>query len=347
MAKIKTGIASFGLSGKVFHAPFIECNDAFELTSICERSKDEARKTYPHVKIVKSFDELIADSSLELIIVNTPDVTHFDYCRAALQAGKHVIVEKPFVFTVTEGESLIRLAAEKGLMLTVFQNRRWDGDFMTVRKVLNENKLGRIVEFRGGFQRFRTQIADTWKERNDRFVGIVYNLGPHLVDQAVCLFGKPTSVFAQIKKQRDGSRIDDFFHIILMYNDMQVTLTAGMLMKEPIASFVLHGTQGSFVKYGIDPQEDQLKGGMLPTNDAYGLDSPGMYGILALDENGETKKETVETFRGNYNMYFDVVAKSIRQQIAPPISPVENLLVIQILEAAYQSSDENRVVSIM
>jgi scyllo-inositol 2-dehydrogenase (NADP+) len=167
-----------------------------------------------------------------------------------------------------------------------------------------------------------------------------------LVDQAVCLFGKPTGVFAQIKKQRDGSQIDDFFHIILKYSDMQVTLTAGMLMKEPIASFVLHGTKGSFIKPGIDPQEDQLKGGMLPTDEVYGFDTPEMYGTLVLDENGETIRETVETIRGDYRLYFDAVANSIRQQQAPPISPAENLLVIRILEAAYQSNDENRVVFI-
>jgi predicted dehydrogenase len=344
--KIKTGIASFGLSGRVFHAPFIHANEAFELTAICERSKNEAIETYPYVKIVRSFDELIADSELELIIVNTPDVTHYDYCRAALEAGKHVIVEKPFVFKVAEGEELIRLATEKDRMLTVFQNRRWDGDFRTIHKVLNENKLGRIVEFRAAFQRYRTYIADSWKERNDRFVGIVYNLGPHLVDQAICLFGKPTGVFAQIKKQRDGSLIDDFFHIILIYNNMQVTLTAGLLMKEPIASYVLHGTKGSFIKYGIDPQEDQLKGGMLPTDALYGLDKPELYGALVLDENGETKKEITETLRGDYRLYFDAVSQSIRQQIAPPISPSENLLVIQILEAAYESSDKGSVVLI-
>jgi predicted dehydrogenase len=346
MNKIKTGIASYGLSGKTFHAPFIEANDAYELTAICERSKNEVRKTYPHVKIVRSFEELLEDAAIELIIVNTPDITHFDYCKAALEAGKHVIVEKPFVFTVTEGEQLIQLAAEKGRMLTVFQNRRWDGDFMTISKVLNENRLGRIVEFRAAFQRFRPQIADTWKERNDRFVGIVYNLGPHLVDQAVCLFGKPTGVFAQIKKQRYGSQIDDFFHIILIYPNLQVTLTAGMMMKEPIASYVLHGTKGSFVKYGIDPQENQLRGGMLPTDAAYGLDSPEMYGTLVLDENGETIRETLETLRGDYNLYFDAVAQSIRNNIAPPVSPSENLLIIRILEAAYQSNDENRVVKL-
>ncbi|OIP84193.1 MAG: hypothetical protein AUK44_03395 [Porphyromonadaceae bacterium CG2_30_38_12] len=346
MQKIRTGIASFGLSGKVFHAPFIHAHKAFELTAICERTKNEVLKSYPYVKIVRSFDELLSDTSIELIIVNTPDSTHFEYCRAALEAGKHVIVEKPFVFTVAEGKVLIQLAADKKRLLTVFQNRRWDGDFMTIHALIHQNKLGRIVEFRAGFQRYRTQIADTWKERNERFVGIVYNLGPHLVDQAVCLFGKPTSVFAQIRKQREGSQIDDFFHIILIYSNLQVTLTAGMLMKEPTASYVVHGTQGSFVKYGIDPQENQLRAGMLPTNDAYGFDVPTNYGKLVLDQNGNTVTETIQTHRGDYSLYFDGIAHSIRQQIAPAISPEENLMVIRILEAAYESNAENRVINI-
>lgn len=346
MQKIKTGIASFGLSGSVFHAPFIHTNDAFELTAICERSKNEASKTYPYVRIVRSFDELLADASIELIIVNTPDITHYDYCRAALEANKHVIVEKPFVFTVAEGETLIRIAAERNRMLSVFQNRRWDGDFMTLRELMESNKLGRIVEFRARFQRFRPQITSTWKERSDRFVGIVYNLGPHLVDQALCLFGKPTGVFAQIKKQRTGSQIDDYFHITLMYPHVQVVLTAGMLVKQPTETMVLHGTNGSFVKHGIDPQEEQLKGGMLPTNAAYGLDAPENYGTLVYEENGETIRQAIATKGGNYKHYFDAVAQCIRAQAEAPISAVENLLVIRILEAAYQSEDEGRIVTI-
>lgn len=346
MNLIKTGIASYGLSGKVFHAPFINANKLFELSVICERSKSEAKEKYPDVKIVRRYEELIADSSLELIIVNTPDITHFGYCRAALEAGKHVIVEKPFAFTVAEGEELIRLADRKGLMLTVFQNRRWDGDFMTVRQVLNSGKLGKMLEFRAGFQRYKNQITDSWKERKDRFVGIVYNLGPHLVDQAVALFGKPQGVFARIAVQRDGSQIDDFFHILLLYKDLQVTLSAGMLMKEPIATYVLHGTNGSFVKYGIDPQEDQLKGGMLPTDSSYGYDTPEFYGTLSIDNKGITIKETIETVKGNYMQYFDAVAESIRHQTLPPVLPSGNLIVLRILEAAYQSRDENKVIFI-
>jgi predicted dehydrogenase len=345
MNRIKTGIASFGLSGRVFHAPFIEANTAFELVSICERSKNEALITYPHVQLVRSFEELISNPELELIIINTPDITHYDYCKAALEAGKNVIVEKPFVFTVEEGAELVELAEKKQLLLTVFQNRRWDCDFLTMQKVLKENRLGRIVEFRSSFQRYKNHIVEgSWKEKKNRFVGIVYNLGPHLVDQAVCLFGKPEGVFAQIRAQRDGSLVDDFFQITLIYKEVHVLLTAGLLMKEPTANFVLHGTNGSYVKYGVDPQEDQLKAGMKPTDKGYGIDQPSNYGILNTEMNGESKREVIESIQGDYMQFFDNVALSIREKAVPAISAKENLTVIKILEAAFQSHDENRVI---
>ena len=315
------------------------------LVSICERSKNESLELYPHVQVVRSFEELIANPQLELIIVNTPDITHYDYCKAALEAGKHVIVEKPFAFTVKEGAELVELAEKKRLLLTVFQNRRWDCDFLTMQKLLKENRLGRIVEFRSSFQRYKNQVVDgSWKEKKNRFVGIVYNLGPHLVDQAVCLFGKPDGVFAQIRVQRDNSQVDDFFQITLIYKEIHVLLTAGLLMKEPTANFVLHGTQGSFVKYGIDPQEDQLKRGMKPTDEGYGIDQPENFGILHTEIDGNTNREQIQSIPGDYMQFFNNVALSIRQQAFPAISAKENLLVIKILEAAFQSQEENKVI---
>jgi predicted dehydrogenase len=347
MERIKTGIASYGLSGRVFHAPFVEANDAFELTAVCERNKNEALKLYPNVQIVRSFEELISIPELELIIVNTPDITHYEYCKAALNAGKNVIVEKPFVFNVSEGEELVELAEKKGLMLTVFQNRRWDSDFLTIQKVLKENKLGRIVEFRSGFQRYKNYIVEgSWKEEQNRHVGIVYNLGPHLVDQAVCLFGKPAGVFAQIRIQRDGSKVDDFFQISLIYKDINVLLTAGLLMKEPSTSFVLHGVNGSFVKCGVDTQEEQLKSGMKPTDAVYGIDRFENQGVLNIEISGQTQRESIPSEPGNYMLFFDNVAFAIRNKVAPAVSPRENLIIIRILEAAFQSHDENKVIFI-
>ncbi len=345
MKKIKTGIASFGMSGRVFHAPFIEANEAFDLTAICERSKNEASKLYPKVQVVRSLEELISIDEIELIIVNTPDTTHYDYCKAALKAGKHVIVEKPFVFSVSEGEELIELAEKNGLVLTVFQNRRWDGDFLTLQKVLKDNSLGRIVEYRAGFQRFKNYIVEgSWKEERNRYVGIVYNLGPHLVDQAVCLFGKPEGVFAQISCQREGSKVDDYFQINLIYKGLNVLLTASQLMKEPIASFVLNGVNGSFVKYGVDPQENQLKAGMKPTDIGYGVDKLENYGILNVEVAGESNRGPVATDPGNYMLFFDNVALAIRDNLSPAISARENLTIIQILAAAYQSHEEKKIV---
>ena len=345
MKKIKTAIASFGLSGRVFHAPFIAANDAFELSAICERTKNEAKKHYPDVQIVRSFDDLLSMPELELIIVNTPDTTHYDYCKAALNAGKNVIVEKPLVFKVSEGEELVDLAEKKGLMLSVYQNRRWDGNFLTIQKLLKQHKLGRVVEYRSAFHRFKNFIvAGSWKEENDRNVGIVYNLGPHLVDEAVCLFGKPKGVFAQIRIQREGSKVADFFQISLIYKDINVLLSAGQLMKEPTASLVLHGTNGSFVKYGVDPQEEQLKGGMKPTEEAYGVDIPENYGILNVELDGKSERKAIPTEKGNYMLYYDDIATAIRNKVPPAVTARENLTVIGILEAAYQSNEENRVV---
>ena len=203
--KIKTGLAAFGMSGQIFHAPFITTHPAFELTAIVERSKELSKERYPSAKIVRSFEELIAMDELELIVVNTPDSTHFDYARRALEAGKHVIVEKPFTSTYAEGESLVALARAKGLMLSVYQNRRWDSDFLTVKQILSEGKLGRLVEFESTYPRYRNFIkSGTWKETGEMGGGLTYNLGAHLLDQAVQLFGVPEAVFADIAILRDG-----------------------------------------------------------------------------------------------------------------------------------------------
>lgn len=343
--KIKVGLASFGMSGKVFHAPLLEAHTHFELYAICERSKNEAIAIYPNIHIVKSFDELLLMAEVELIIVNTPDPTHFDHCKAALLAGKHVVVEKPFVFTAEEGEELIELADTKNLVLTIFQNRRWDGDFLTIQKIIAENKLGRIVEFRSNFERYRNySVPGSWKETENRSVGTIYNLGSHLVDQAMVLFGMPDGVFARIYMQRDFANVDDFFELILIYKDVHVRLSAGYLMREATHRFVVHGTLGSFVKYGIDPQEEMLKRGTLPTDQDFGKDAIENYGILHTEINGETVRNKLETIQGNYLLYYDNVADCIRLGGIPKVSAKENIQLIRILEAAFQSQLENRIV---
>ncbi|MFZ4455798.1 MAG: Gfo/Idh/MocA family oxidoreductase [Bacteroidales bacterium] len=345
MRKIKTAVAAFGMSGKVFHALLIDTHPSFELTAICERSKNEAEHLYPAAKIVKSFDELLAISEIELVIINTPDTTHYEYCKRALLANKHVVVEKPFVFTVAEGEELVTIARERNRRLAVFQNRRWDGDFITIQKILSENSLGRVVEFQSTMPRFRNFIApNTWKEQPTQHVGLTYNLGPHLIDQAVVLFGFPDAVFARIEKLRDGSQIDDYFQIQLFYPKLEVTLKASYLMREETPRFAIHGTLGSFVKYGLDPQEDALKAGKRPVNKHWGEDKPAKWGVLHTEINGEIVRYPVETEKGNWLAYYDNIAEYILNNAPLLTSAEDNLKLIAILEAAFRSHDENCVV---
>jgi predicted dehydrogenase len=213
--KIRVGVLSYGMSGKVFHAPLLHVNKGFEMTKIMQRKADDALLHYPYVKIVRTADEIIKDPDIDLVLVNTPDHTHFDYTKAALEAGKHVVVEKPFIHEVSEGEELIELARRKGKILTVFQSRRWEGDFLTIRKIIEGNLLGRLVTYEAHFDRFRNFIRDSWKEKAGLKASTLYNLGSHLIDQAIVLFGKPEAVYADIRKQRTGSEVDDLFDLNL------------------------------------------------------------------------------------------------------------------------------------
>lgn len=344
---IITGLASYGMSGSLFHAPFISIHDGFDLKFIVERSKDEARKRYPDVRIVRSFDELIAEPEIELVVVNTPDVTHYEYTKKALLAGKHVVVEKPFVFTVEEGNELIALAKEKSRVLCVYQNRRWDGDFLTIRKILESGALGRVVEFNSSYQRYRNFIQpNTWKERADSRVGITYNLGSHMVDQAVVLFGMPDAVYADIDKLRESSLVDDYYSIQLIYPKLKVSLRASYLVREETPRYYIHGTEGSFVKYGIDPQEEMLKAGVSPAIPDWGREEEALWGTLNTNTNGLHFRGKIETVHGNYGGFYDEVYDAIRNGKTPFTAASHVISVIKILEAAFESADGKRAISV-
>lgn len=345
MEKIRTGIASYGMSGSVFHAPFIANHPAFELYAIVQRSSDSALERYPSVQIMRSYDELLADKSIELVIVNTPDVTHYDFVKQALQADKHVVVEKPFVFTVREGEELITLAKNRNRMLCVYQNRRWDGDFLTVKQVIESGSLGRVVEFQSAYQRYRNYIQPgTWKEKADHRVGLTYNLGSHMLDQAVSLFGIPQAVYADIDKLREGSQVDDYYHIQLLYPQVKVTLRAGYLMREETPRYYVHGTQGSFVKYGLDPQEEALKIGLSPTTPNWGVDEESTFGILNTELDGLHFRGKIETVPGNYMGFYEDVYQSLRFGKTPQMDAAAVLPVIRIIEAAFESNEKKQAI---
>jgi predicted dehydrogenase len=345
MHPIKTGIASYGMSGLVFHAPLLHVHPGFEIVKIVERSYKGSKERYHDVHVVRSFEELVNDDQLELIIVNTPDATHFDYCKAALESGKHVVVEKPFVLTTIEAEELIKISKERRRLLCVFQNRRWDGDYLTVKKVVTEKLLGRLVSFESHFDRYRNFIQPgTWKEERNAGAEIVYNLGAHMIDQAYDLFGMPISVSADIGIQRTDGVADDFYNIVLRYSSFHASLKAAYLVREEGPRYILHGTEGSFLKWGIDPQEADLKAGKYPNETGWGKEPQKLWGKLNTEWNGLHFSGRIETLAGNYLAYYNNILEAIRNGAELIVQPQHSLDVMRIIEAAIESNRNGNAV---
>jgi len=347
MDRLNVGLASFGMSGMVFHAPFLTTNPGFQLKKILERTSKGSKRIYPEVTVVNRYDDLVNDPKLDLIVVNTPDHTHFDLTRKALLAGKHVIVEKPFTITTAEGSDLIELARKKSLVLTVFQNRRWDGDFLTVSRVIKEGLVGQLVEFESHFDRFRNYIQDgTWKEDPSRGTGNIYNLGSHMIDQALMLFGMPEGLYADLEIRREGSEVNDYYDIHLYYNRFKTILKSSYLVREPGPRYLLHGTLGSFVKHGIDPQEELLKSGEIPVGEDWGREDEHFWGILNSEIRGEPVRNRMETIPGNYHAFYDNLYEAIREGKELAVKPEEALNVIRIIEGAIRSNRDKCMVKL-
>jgi scyllo-inositol 2-dehydrogenase (NADP+) len=345
MNPIKTGIASYGMSGMVFHAPLLHVNPGFETVKIMERTYKGSKERYTDVSIVRSFDQLIHDKDIELIVVNTPDKTHFEYCKAALNAGKHVVVEKPFTIRFQEAAELAELAKKKRRVLSVFQNRRWDGDYLTVKKIIENNWLGRLVSFESHFDRYRNFIQPgTWKEEPVAGAEIVYNLGAHMIDQAYELFGMPKSVLAEIGIQRTNGKVDDFYTISLKYDQIPVCLKASYLVREEGPRYILHGTEGSFLKWGLDPQEADLKAGKFPNEPGWGTEPKKYWGKLNTDLGGLHFTGRTETIPGNYSAYYDNIYDVIRNGAELIVKPNESLDLMRIIEGAIESNRTGNTV---
>jgi scyllo-inositol 2-dehydrogenase (NADP+) len=337
MNKIGVGLASYGMSGEVFHAPLLSAHPGFKIISILERSRNLSRERYPEAKVVRNYHELLADESIELVIVNTPDRFHYEMAREALAVGKDVILEKPFVLDSRKGDELISMAADRGCLLSVFQNRRWDGDFLTIRDILDKGLLGRLVEYEAHFDRYRNFLQEnTWKEDPASGTGTLYNLGSHLIDQALVLFGRPEYITADIRVQRTGGKVDDAFTLWLAYPGVKVTLKASYLVREPGPRYLLHGTEGSFLKYGIDPQEEALKNGELPGGPGWGREPEKEWGRLNTTigpYNGP-----YETLPGNYGAFYDNIYQVLTVQSDPAVTAAQANLVIRVIEAAFESN---------
>lgn len=343
---IKIALASYGMSGQVFHGPLLKVNPGFEVIGILERSKNISQKLFPNVTIFRSYAEILNNPEVELVVVNTPDHLHYSMAKEALEAGKHVVVEKPMTLKSEQADELINLANKRKLVLTVFQNRRWDADFRTVQQVVKEAKFGRLVEFESHFDRYRTNVAhNTWKEEGDEYVGVLYNLGSHMVDQAVVLFGMPEAVTAHLRIIRKEGVVFDYYDIRLEYDGFAALLKCSYLVKDPGPRYTIHGELGTFYKWGIDPQEELLKAGYLPTGEDWGAEPPEEWGTLVYDENGEEVEELVETIPGNYNLFYENVYDVLRNKADLIVKPEEVAGVIRILEACLRSNREKRTVA--
>ena len=342
---IRTGICSYGMSGKLFHAPFIQNHPGFELAAIVERSRNESRDLYPDSKLYQSVEEMLSDDSLHLIIVNTPVQTHFEYALKAIEAGRHVIVEKPFTVTTKEAEELVSKAEEKNVLLFVYQNRRYDGDYKAVKEVLDKKLLGEIKEVEIRFDRFRTGISPKLhKESAIPGAGTTYDLGAHLVDQALQLFGEPKSLFADLMAMREGSQVDDYFEIILYYPSFRVRLKGSSFAKMPVPEYILHGTKGTFLQQRSDMQEALLLKGIQPSTQPWYSQPTQPDFILNIIQDGKEEKRETTSTAGNYMDYFEDVYEAIRGMAANPVPGTDGVRIIRILEAAKQSAHERRVV---
>ncbi|MFD2163217.1 Gfo/Idh/MocA family oxidoreductase [Paradesertivirga mongoliensis] len=333
--QIITGILSYGMSGRLFHAPFVETHKGFNFYAVTERTEKRASGRYPHVISYNSVDELLADPKVELVIVNTPNNTHFEFSRKALEAGKHVLVEKPFTSTVAEAKELFALAKRVGRHIMVYHNRRWDTDFQSVKTVINGGKLGKLIEVHFRFDRYRKEISKkAFKENPLPASGLSYDLGPHLLDQIISLFGKPLKWHKILGVFRPESLVDDYMHIHLFYpRGLNVFVTANLLTAHPLPAFVLHGTQGSFIKERTDIQEEQLDKEISPLDPSYGVERDGSEGIFTtIDAKGNKSTRYNTALKGNYSRLFDAVYNQIRKNEPYPVKEDEILWQIEILE---------------
>lgn len=343
MRKIKTALLSYGMSGKVFHAPFLELHPGFELTGSWERSKKLIRQDYPEVKSYESIEALL-DDDVELVVVNTPVGTHFAYAKQALLAGKNVLVEKAFTTTVAEAEELEALSRQKKLKLAVFQNRRWDSDFKTVRQVLDRDILGEIVEAEIHFDRYNPNLSPkVHKETTNDGAGILKDLGPHIIDQALTLFGFPEALYADIRITRDHSLVDDYFDLLLYYPRFRVRLKASFFVREALPSYILHGKKGSFLKSRGDVQEDELKLGKKPNLEHWGIEPDYKEGLLHTEINSVVLREPVPTLPGNYYDFFEGLYRAIVENGPEPVTAVDGVNVMRIIEAAIESDGGKRI----
>jgi scyllo-inositol 2-dehydrogenase (NADP+) len=344
--EINVGLIGFGVGGRFFHAPVIQSVPSLKLKKVVERHGVESRKIYPWVQVVSDIADLISDEEIELVVITTPNSSHFDIAKQCLLANKHIVVEKPFTLTSLQAQELIDLAHKQNKVISVHQNRRWDGDFLTVRRLLDSKILGRLVEYESHFDRFRNASKPgAWREEEGVGGGVLLDIGTHLIDQAQVLFGLPLMITSDIRMQREFAKVDDNFELILHYDDLKVTLKAGMLVRKESPRFILYGTEGSFVKYGLDPQEKAMRKGLVPSREEnWGIEAPEQWGSLVTQVSGLKLEGRIETLAGNYPAYYQNVADAITGRAELFVKPEEARNTIRIIELAVESNQQKRTL---
>jgi scyllo-inositol 2-dehydrogenase (NADP+) len=336
---IDVGLIGFGFAGRTFHAPVINAVQGLRLAAILQRSGSDAVAAYPDVPIVRNLETLLAMDNIRLVVIATPNMSHFELARQCLLAGRDVVVDKPFTTTYQEASELAELAKASSRLLSVYQNRRWDGDFMTVQDLLRSGKLGRTVLFESRFDRFRPQVQPhAWRQRAEPGSGLLFDLGTHLIDQALVLFGVPEAISADVRMEREGAVVDDAFDVTLFYPRMRAVLRAGMSVSEPTPRFVVQGTRGSYLKFGLDPQEEALKRGEKPEGDNWGVEPPDRWGTLRLVNGEEPTGRPLPTAPGDYRQYYENVRDALSGKTPLAVTPRQALDVMHAIERVQEAS---------
>ncbi|MEA5205075.1 oxidoreductase [Enterobacter mori] len=337
MKKAKTiniALIGYGFVGKTFHAPLLQSVDGLKLAVVSSRDEEKVKRDLPDVQVVATPEEAIQHPDVDLVVIASPNATHAPLAALALNAGKHVVVDKPFTLDMQEARDLIALADEKQRLLSVFHNRRWDSDFLGIKQVIEEDRLGKVKLFESHIDRFRPEVRVRWREQNVPGSGLWFDLGPHLIDQTLQLFGLPQSVQGNIATLRDGAEINDWAHVVLNYPEHKVILHASMLVAGGTSRFTVHGDKASVVKARIDQQEAQLLAGVIPGSESWGEDSDDM---VLFDAAGDATR--LKTPKGDQRQYYINVRDALTGKIENPVHPVEALAVMAVLEAAVRSSE--------
>lgn len=340
---LNVALLGYGFVGKVFHAPLLSRTPGLVLHTVVSRDAGKVHADLPQVRVLADPGEAFSDPAIDLVVIATPNETHAPLAIAALAQGKHVVVDKPFTVTVAEAERVIAQAHASRRLVSVFQNRRWDADFLTVRQLLDDGVLGEVAEFHSHFDRYRPQVAQRWRESDAPGAGLWYDLGPHLIDQALRLFGTPLAVQADLARQRHGAHATDYFHVQLRYPRTRVHLHAGSLVAGNGLRFAVHGERGSYLKHGLDAQEDRLRAGGMPGDQGWGLDPrPGE--LTLAGEDGALVTRTVDSLPGDYRRYYGAMRAAIVDGAPLPVTPEEAIAVMRVIELGLRGTGERREI---